>query len=142
MPLGHIPLAFIESNNDITIPHGKSQKLTILNDKPWNVETPAHLLDDDLTPADKMFIRNNGFLPETIDVTSWNLKITGESVKNEKTYTLNDLKKFPEVSMYVTLECAGNGRHEFNPPAKGNQWTTGAVSFAKWTGVRFKRYFK
>ncbi|MGA0233243.1 MAG: molybdopterin-dependent oxidoreductase, partial [Saprospiraceae bacterium] len=25
---------------------------------------------------------------------------------------------------------------EFNPPAKGNQWSTGAVGCAKWTGIR------
>ncbi len=34
--------------------------------------------------------------------------------------------------------CGGNGRSEFNPPAKGNQWTTGAVACCKWTGVRLK----
>jgi sulfite oxidase len=34
------------------------------------------------------------------------------------------------------LECGGNGRSEFNPPAKGNQWSTGAVGCASWTGVR------
>ena len=32
----------------------------------------------------------------------------------------------------------GNGRSEFYPPAKGNQWTTGAVGSPKWTGVRLK----
>jgi DMSO/TMAO reductase YedYZ molybdopterin-dependent catalytic subunit len=34
------------------------------------------------------------------------------------------------------LECGGNGRSEFNPTAKGNQWSTGAVGCASWTGVR------
>ncbi|MEL6675674.1 MAG: sulfite oxidase, partial [Bacteroidota bacterium] len=38
----------------------------------------------------------------------------------------------------LTLECGGNGRAEFNPPAKGNQWTTGAVGCPEWTGVRLK----
>jgi DMSO/TMAO reductase YedYZ molybdopterin-dependent catalytic subunit len=36
------------------------------------------------------------------------------------------------------LECGGNGRNEFDPPAKGNQWTIGAVACAEWTGVRLK----
>ena len=140
MPFGHLPLALMENNNEsIIIPHGKNKKLSILNDKPWNVETPAHLLDDDLTPADKMFIRNNGFLPEKINSSTWMLTIAGESARQEKKYSLTDLKAtFQEVSYNVTLECGGNGRHEFNPPAKGNQWTTGAVSFAKWTGFRLK----
>lgn len=96
------------------------------------------MLDDEFTTADKMFIRNNGLQPEEISASDWKLTISGESANSEKSFRLSDLKKYPEVSYNVTLECGGNGRHEFNPPAKGNQWTTGAVSFAKWTGVRLK----
>ncbi len=141
IPEGYIPLIF-EENNETKVPLGKHKELVVLNDKPWNVETPPHLLDQDFTSADRMFIRNNGLLPEVMDESSWSLKISGESVISEKTFSLSDLKKFPEVSLNVTLECAGNGRHEFNPPAKGNQWTTGAVSFAKWTGVRLSDVLK
>ena len=51
----------------------------------------------------------------------------------------NRLKsKFKKYTYQLTLECGGNGRSEFNPPAKGNQWTIGAVSCAKWTGLRLK----
>ena len=35
----------------------------------------------------------------------------------------------------ATLECAGNGRSGFDPPAEGEQWQLGAVSTAEWTGV-------
>lgn len=38
-------------------------------------------------------------------------------------------------SQIVTLECAGNGRASFDPPAQGEQWYLGAVSTAEWTGV-------
>jgi sulfite oxidase len=38
----------------------------------------------------------------------------------------------------LTLECVGNGRSEFNPPASGNQWTYGAVACTQWEGVRLK----
>ena len=34
------------------------------NDRPVNAETPAHLLDPDVTPNDLHFIRNNGLVPE------------------------------------------------------------------------------
>lgn len=143
MPLGHLPIGLVEGEGDIIIPHGKNQTLTILNDKPWNVETPAHLLDDDVTDLSNMFIRNNGLLPDLIDPEKWMITISGESAKAEKSYTLNDLKRrFEEKSLRVTLECGGNGRHEFDPPAKGNQWTTGAVSFAKWTGVLLRDILK
>lgn len=117
----------------------KNKEMVILNDKPWNIEAKAHLLDDKITPNSKMFIRNNGRLPEDIDVNSWTLTIDGEAVKSKKTYTLQELKsKFKHYTYQLTLECGGNGRSEFNPPAKGNQWTIGAIHCAEWTGIRIK----
>ncbi len=117
----------------------KDSQMVLLNDKPWNMEAQAHLLNDDVTPNKFMFIRNNGKIPEGIDVANWSLTFDGESVKQEKTYSLNELKsKFKRHTYQLTLECGGNGRSEFDPPAKGNQWTIGAVSCAKWTGVRLR----
>jgi len=118
---------------------GKDQGMVLLNDRPWNMEAQAHLLNDPVTPASKMFIRNNGKIPTLVDVNEWRLEIAGESAINAKTYSISDLKTmFKAYSYQLTLECGGNGRSEFNPPAKGNQWTVGAVSCAKWTGVRLK----
>jgi sulfite oxidase len=118
---------------------GKHPDLVILNDKPWNVETPPHLLNDEITPGDKMFIRNNGLPPEEIDANDWVLTIDGESVVKAKNYSIAELKsKFKKHTYQLTLECGGNGRAGFNPPASGNQWTEGAVSCGKWTGVRLK----
>lgn len=117
----------------------KDKEMIVLNDKPWNIEAQAHLLDDKITPNKFMFIRNNGLIPEKIDAKNWTLTIDGESVKQKKTYTLTDLKsKFQQHTYQLTLECGGNGRSEFNPPAKGNQWTVGAVHCATWTGVRLR----
>jgi DMSO/TMAO reductase YedYZ molybdopterin-dependent catalytic subunit len=117
----------------------KDPDMTILGDKPWNIEAKAHHLDDLVTPNRFMFVRNNGKIPENIDVDTWTLTFDGEAVKNVKTYTLNDLKThFKHYTYQLTLECGGNGRSEFDPPASGNQWTVGAVSCAKWTGVRLK----
>jgi len=123
----------------IDLPEGKNKELMLLNDRPWNVETPPHLLDDETTPADKMFVRNNGNLPENIDATKWELVIDGESAKTRKVFTLNDLKtKFKTYTYQLTLECAGNGRYGFSPQTSGNQWQDGAVSCAEWTGVRLR----
>ena len=117
----------------------KDSQMVVLNDKPWNIEAQAHLLNDNITPNKYMFIRNNGKIPEAIDVTNWTITFNGESVKQKKTYTLKDLKSnFKQYTYQLTLECGGNGRSEFNPPAKGNQWTIGAVSCATWTGVRLR----
>lgn len=118
---------------------GKHTDLKVIGDRPWNIETPAHLLDDNVTPADRMFVRNNGLIPENIDVPNWTLTINGESVRSPKTYSLAELKsKFKAYTYQLTIECGGNGRSEFNPPAKGGQWGVGAVSCARWTGARLK----
>ena len=117
----------------------KHKDMIVLNDKPWNIEAQAHLLDDKVTPNSCMFIRNNGLVPEDIDYNAWTLTIDGESAKNKKTYTLSELKsKFEQHTYQLTLECGGNGRAEFDPPAKGNQWTIGAIHCASWTGVRLR----
>lgn len=138
IPTNLIPLEILSSNS-ISELLDKHPELIELNDRPWNLETPAHLLNDDVTPADKMFVRNNGSMPENIDADSWVLKIDGESSAREVQISLGDLKeKFKRHSYQLVIECGGNGRNEFSPPAKGNQWGLGAVSCAQWTGVRLR----
>ncbi|GAC23802.1 sulfite oxidase and related enzyme [Paraglaciecola mesophila KMM 241] len=142
LPSGMISSAFAQTNSPSTI-IGKSAGLVVLNDRPINAETPAHMLDDKITSAENMFVRNNGIPPSEIDVNNWVLTIEGESAKQRKQYSLDDLKqKFTHHSYQLTLECGGNGRAEFSPGAKGNQWTTGAVACPKWTGVRLADVLK
>lgn len=118
---------------------GLNQEMVVLNNRPWNIEAKAHLLDEKVTSTENMFIRNNGIIPKEIDESNWSLTIDGESVKETKTFSLKELKsRFRQYTYQVTLECGGNGRSEFDPPAKGNQWTIGAVSCASWTGVRLR----
>ena len=137
-PSGLLPIGLIKGNETVTI-KGKSGELIVLNDRPINAETPAHLLDPDITPSELMFVRNNGIPPQEVNATDWTLTIDGESAVNKKVYTLAALKKnFKHYTYRLTLECGGNGRNEFNPPAKGNQWGTGAVGCCEWTGVRLR----
>ena len=143
-PSGLIPAALAHSDHPFHIP-GKHPGLLILNDRPLNAETPPHLLDDLITPASTFFVRNNGLPPayDAIDPSKWLLQIGGESVKRKKSFTIQELKsKFKTYSYQLTIECGGNGRKEFNPPAKGNQWSLGAVGCAKWTGVRLRDVLK
>jgi len=138
LPKDMEPVAVEENSFEGAIP-GKSKELIILNDKPWNGETPPHLLDPKITPADLLFVRNNGIPPTKVDPKTWTITIEGESAKTTKTYTIDELKsKFKHYSYQLTLECGGNGRGEFNPSAKGNQWGLGAIGCPKWTGVRLK----
>ena len=51
--------------------------------------------------------------------------------------SIADLKsRFEVVTRQICIECGGNGRAYFDPKAKGNQWSLGAVACAEWTGVR------
>ncbi len=138
MPSGFIPEALAAKQMDI---EGKDG-LRIVNDRPVNAECPAHLLDDDVTPTKRHFIRNNGNPPDKVDVNAWTVTIDGEVEKPMK-LTIADLKsKFQVVKTPLVVECAGNGRGFFNPPVKGGQWTVGAVGCAEWTGVRLADVLK
>ncbi|MDJ0939882.1 MAG: sulfite oxidase [Woeseiaceae bacterium] len=139
MPGGLIPAALAQTSESFSIP-GK-EGLVVLNDRPLNAETPAHLLDDAVTPGKYLFIRNNGRPPAmaNIDPATWMIEIGGESVKATKQYSIAELKKrFKHYTYQLQLECGGNGRSEFVPPASGNQWSVGAVGCPEWTGVRLK----
>ncbi len=118
---------------------GKIPEMIVLNDKPLNAEPPPHFLDESITPYEKMFVRNNGLVPTMLDAKNWTLTIEGESAQRSVTFTIDELKKRFETFTYqIQLECGGNGRSEFNPPATGNQWKVGAISCAEWTGVRLR----
>ena len=116
---------------------GKSDKLVVLGERPLVAETPEHLLDDDTTPTDKFFVRNNGMVPDAPkDPDAWKIVVDGE-VNQKLELTLGELKaKFKPVTRRLVLECGGNGRSFFNPQARGNQWGNGGVGCAEWTGVR------
>ena len=116
---------------------GKSDKLVVLGEKPLVAETPESMLDDDTTPTDKFFVRNNGLLPDQAkDADSWKITVDGE-VNKKLDLTLGELKsKFKAVTRRMVLECGGNGRSFFTPQARGNQWTNGGVGCAEWTGVK------
>lgn len=133
MPSGLIPAAFAQED-----PLMGKDGLTLLGDRPVNAETPAHLLDDAVTPTERHFIRNNGLLPDNLDAEGWTLTIDG-FVDNPMTLSIAELRdRFEVVTRVLHIECGGNGRSAFEPPARGNQWTVGAVACSEWTGVRLK----
>ena len=136
MPAGYVPLAFTAPPDPLS---GKDEAMIVRNDLPWNVEAPPHLLDDPITPFRSMFVRNNGLIPKNIDSQQWTITFGGESVQAEKTYRLEEFKqRFTPYTYQLVLECGGNGRAGFYPPASGNQWEEGAISCAAWTGARLR----
>jgi sulfite oxidase len=137
MPQGYIPVALAQDTK-LDFP-GKSSELMVIGDRPLVAETPAYLLDDDVTPIEVHYIRNNGEIPEPpADPDAWEISIDGE-VGTALNLTLGELKnRFENVTLQLVLECGGNGRTQFVPAARGNPWTTGGVGCARWTGVRLK----
>ncbi len=133
-PAGFVPALLLQAAGEIP---GK-ESLTLLSDRPLNMETPPHLLDDDATAADRFFVRNNGLPPdiETVADEDWRLAVDGE-VMRPLELSIADLKRgFEAVTLSLPIECGGNGRKFYRPAASGNQWTFGAVGFGVWTGVR------
>lgn len=118
-------------------------KLAVLGDKPLVAETQAELMDDSVTPTDKLFVRNNGQVPDvTGDPKAWKIKIDGE-VNTPLELSVGDLmSRFPNVTYQLMLECGGNGRSFFSPEARGNQWTNGGAGCPQWTGVRLADVLK
>ncbi len=142
LPAGLLPAALAQPAGaapQLLRMEGKAP-LVILGERPLVAETPEHMLDDEVTPADKFFIRMNGQIPEPFatDPKAWKLRLDGE-VNTPLELTLGELEaRFPLVTRRLQMECGGNGRSFFSPETRGNQWGNGAISCAEWTGVRLR----
>lgn len=143
LPAGLIPVALAQDTGAELM--AQKSGLVVLGDRPLNAETPAHLLDDDVTPYKHLFVRMNGLVPQTAldqNAEGWTLTIDGEVEKPLK-LTIDELKSgFENVTSRLVIECGGNGRAFFQPGTSGNQWTTGAVGCPEWTGVRLSDVLK
>lgn len=114
--------------------------MLVHSENPFNGEFPPHLLNDNVTPTSRHFVRNNNGIPERAiqeDLSGWQLAVDGE-VHKELALTMDELLQFPQVTMDVVLECAGNGRSLFVPEVDGTPWRRGAVACSEWTGVRLR----
>jgi len=108
---------------------------------PFNVEAPLSALYDEgfITSPELFYVRNHGAVPEVDDATipDWEFTVEG-LVKNPFTTTLRDLlTDFEQITVPITLVCAGNRRKEQNQvrKSKGFSWGAAGVSTALWTGV-------
>ncbi len=114
--------------------------MLVHTEQPFNGEFAPHLLNDDVTPTERHFVRNNSGIPERAinkDLRDWQLVIDGE-VHKELALSMDDLERFPQVTIEVVVECAGNGRGLFLPEVSGTPWQRGAVACSEWTGVRLR----
>jgi sulfite dehydrogenase (cytochrome) subunit A len=113
--------------------------LILLTDRPPQLETPLRYFTTDLTPNDAFFVRwHLSGIPTSVDTRTFRLAISGH-VQKPLSLSLQDLRtKFEPVSLVALCQCAGNSRSLFEPRVPGGQWGNGAMSNARWTGVRLK----
>lgn len=86
-----------------------------------------------LTPA-ALFYRRNHFPYPQMVVAAWRLEVGGLAARPLR-LSLSDLRALPRTSRWVTLECSGNKRRLYTPPAEGTPWGDGAIGNAEWGGV-------
>lgn len=104
-----------------------------------NFGTPPELLDPEAVgeratvPTPRFFMRSNGPVPE-LDAAAWRLRIGGH-VAGAVDLSLADLRAMRQHSLTAFLECAGNGRTQFDPLPTGTPWRNDAVGNADWEGV-------
>jgi sulfite dehydrogenase (cytochrome) subunit A len=114
-------------------------ELILLTDRPPQLETPIHFFQTDLTPNDAFFVRwHLSGIPTSVDSRTFRLEVSGH-VKKPLALSLQELRtKFEAVSLVALCQCAGNARRMFEPRVPGGQWGLGAMSNARWKGVRLR----
>jgi DMSO/TMAO reductase YedYZ molybdopterin-dependent catalytic subunit len=112
----------------------KAQGFQVHSARPLTGSIPAEMHDFDVTPTDRMYIRNNLTTPD-LDASKHVLRVTG-LVDKPLELSLADLKKLPSFTTQAMLECAGSGRAGYQPKASGTPWlVTGGMGCPRWTGV-------
>ncbi len=104
--------------------------------------TPLQDLTGPITPADLHFERHHAGIP-VIDPAKHRLMIHG-LVARELVLTLDELKRFPQVTRTYFIECSGNGRGAFRDPKPDMtaQKVAGMISTSEWTGVPLATLFR
>ena len=94
---------------------------------------PLEALRYEITPSGLHYLLSHFDICD-LDARTWRLEVTG-LVERPLSLSLEDLKQLPQVTLPVTLECAGNGRAFTWPRAIAQPWIREAVSTANWSGV-------
>jgi sulfane dehydrogenase subunit SoxC len=103
--------------------------------------TPIQDLSGIITPNGLFFNRHHGGTPN-IDPNQHRLMIHG-LVEKPIVLTMDQLKRYPNVSRIHFLECPANGGPEWRGPQFNSiQFAKGFMSCAEWTGVYIKDILK
>src|ERR1700734_1013579 len=100
--------------------------------EPEIVEFPFGKLDGTITPNASFYIRNHSTVP-SLRRSSYRLRVEGE-VDHPLTLDFESIRRMPQISQTVVLECAGNNRGLLSGRRDGPKWALGGVGCALWTG--------
>jgi DMSO/TMAO reductase YedYZ molybdopterin-dependent catalytic subunit len=100
----------------------------------FNIGTPTATMDGLDIPNSRFFVRTHGPTMTLDDPATYMLQVAG-LVDTPLTLTLDDLTAMPQRTVHSFLECSGNSRRYFQPPASGNPWGNNAIGNAEWSGV-------
>ena len=104
--------------------------------------TPLHSLSGTITPSDLHFERHHAGVP-TLDPAIHRLVIHG-LVDRPLSLSVDDIRRFPQVTRVHFVECSGNSRPVWVSPAPDMtpQRTDGLTSNSEWTGVPLATLFR
>ena len=103
--------------------------------------TPLEQLTGTITPADLHFERHHAGVP-LIDPSRHQLLVHG-LVERPLIFTVDEIRRFPQITRTYFVECSGNGRSAFREPKPEMtpQKVAGLTSNTEWTGVPLKVLF-
>jgi DMSO/TMAO reductase YedYZ molybdopterin-dependent catalytic subunit len=137
---GKIDLGFANGVRPLAPRFPQKGEMIVLRERPPLLETPFSVFGNGtLTPNDRHFVRwSGGAMPTFIDVTQHRVTVRG-AVKTPLSLSLAELLRAGEhVEVVAVNQCAGNSRGFSEPRVSGAQWGHGAMSNARWTGVRLR----
>jgi sulfane dehydrogenase subunit SoxC len=104
--------------------------------------TPYEKLTGTITPSDLHFERHHAGIP-LIDPARHTLLIHG-LVERPMAFSLDDIKRFPQVSRVHFIECSGNGRAAYKTPKPDltPQKVAGLSANTEWMGVPLATLFR
>lgn len=103
---------------------------------PLNAETSPLAWSEPVTRIAHHYVRSNFTVPD-IAPSDYALTVEG-AVAKPLSLTLEALRGMAQHDLVVTMECAGNDRLGLRPLPAGEPWQSGAVSTARWRGVRLR----
>lgn len=94
----------------------------------------------DITPTGLHYLLNHFDVP-LLGGTKHTLKFSG-AFEAPCELTMQEIMALPQISMPVTMECAGNGRAGVSPRSHSMPWLYEAVGTSLWTGTKLAPLIK